>query len=91
MRVAVIRNGKPALSVPLSPQGWYAVDGGFTFELSDVFDEPHSVARKILDALSEKSDDLRIRITDDQNPDVKLEVTVPTEGRERDFQWLLRK
>jgi len=89
LQASVLRGGKSVHSMRESPSGWYAVHDAFAFEVSDVFDEPGSSAKKTLRALTQDADTFRITITDYRKAELKLEVTVPVTGKRGEFKWLL--
>ena len=86
---SVLRDGKTVHSMRESPSGSYVPGDAFAFEVSDVFDEPGSSAKKTLRALTKDADAFRITITDYRKADLKLVVTVPLKGKRSDFEWLL--
>jgi hypothetical protein len=88
LQASVLRGGKSVHSVRESPSGFY-VRNVFVFEVSKVFDEPGSSAKKTLRALTQDAGAFRITITDYRKADLKLEVTVPIKGKRGDFAWLV--
>ncbi len=89
LQASVLRGGKTVHSMRESPSGSYVPGDAFMFEVTDVFDEPGSSAKKTLRALAKDADAFRITITDYKKADLKLEVTVPIKGKRSDFEWLL--
>lgn len=88
LTASVLRSGKSVHSMRESPSGYY-VRNVFVFEVSNVFDQPNSSAKKTLLALAQDAEAFRIAITDSRKADLKLEVTVPIAGQRGDFEWLI--
>ena len=87
LQATVVRNGKAVHSSRESSGSF--VRNVFVFEVSDVFDEPGSSAKKTLRALTQDADMFQITITDYRKPDLKLVVPIPIVGKRSDFEWLI--
>lgn len=88
LHVAVLRKGSPPLNFDFAPSGSIPSERNFYFGIADVT-TARSPEKELLQALANGAETLELSITDSRDPKVKLEVTVPVYGKEKDFKAML--
>jgi hypothetical protein len=89
LKVVAERANAPALSFDSLVSGWVPDDKKFSFGIASESRLTKSNERRLLQALASDVTKLRIIVTDPKDAKQKLEIEVPTIGKQAEFKALL--